>query len=92
MTAEVLAWALSRLEQSHSVVIASVISTSGSVPGKTGARLALSGNEENEQCIGTVGGAGLELKVLQRCRELLSQSSKPSGEVLTYGLNKGAKG
>jgi xanthine dehydrogenase accessory factor len=92
MTAAVLAWALSRLEQSHSVVIASVISTSGSVPGKTGARLALSGFAENEQCVGTIGGAGLEMKVLQRCRELLKQSSKPSGEVLTYGLNKGAKG
>jgi xanthine dehydrogenase accessory factor len=92
MTAAVLAWALSRLEQSHSVVIASVISTSGSVPGKIGARLALSGFEENEQCIGTIGGAGLEMKVLQRCRELLKQSSKPSGEILTYGLNKGAKG
>jgi len=92
MTAAVLAWALSRLEQSHSVVIASVISTSGSVPGKVGARLALSGFDENEQCIGTVGGAGLELKVIQRCREMLKQSSKPSGEVLTYGLNKGAKG
>ena len=92
MTAAVLAWALSRLEQSHSVVIASVISTSGSVPGKTGARLALSGFEENEQCVGTIGGAGLEMEVLQRCRELLKQSSKPSGEVITYGLNKGAKG
>ena len=92
MTAAVLAWALSRLEQSHSVVIASVISTSGSVPGKIGARLALSGFEENEQCVGTIGGAGLEMEVLQRCRELLKQSSKPSGEVITYGLNKGAKG
>ena len=92
MTAAVLAWALSRLGQGHSVVLASVISTSGSVPGKVGARLALSGFDNNEQCVGTVGGAGLELKVLQRCRELLIESEKPSGEVLTYGLNKGAKG
>ena len=47
MTAAVLAWALSRLGQGHSVVLASVISTSGSVPGKVGARLALSGFDNN---------------------------------------------
>jgi xanthine dehydrogenase accessory factor len=92
MTAAVLVWTLSRLDQGHSVVLASVISTSGSVPGKVGAKLALSGFDEHEQWVGTVGGAGLEMKVLQRCRELLKQSSKPSGEVLTYGLHKGAKG
>ena len=92
MTAAVLAWTLSRLDRGHSVVLASVISTAGSVPGKVGAKLALSGIDEHEQWVGTVGGAGLEMKVLQRCRELLKQSSKPSGEVLTYGLHKGAKG
>ncbi|MEZ8079203.1 MAG: XdhC family protein, partial [Candidatus Poseidoniaceae archaeon] len=92
MTAAVLAWTLSRLDRGHSVVLASVISTAGSVPGKVGAKLALSGFDEHEQWVGTVGGAGLEMKVLQRCRELLKQSSKPSGEVLTYGLHKGAKG
>ena len=92
MTAAVLAWTLSRLDRGHSVVVASVISTSGSVPGKVGAKLALSGFDEHEQWVGTVGGAGLEMKVLERSRELLKQSSKPSGEVLTYGLHKGAKG
>ena len=92
MTAAVLAWTLSRLDQGHSVVVASVISTSGSVPGKVGAKLALSGFDEHEQWVGTVGGAGLEMKVLERSRELLKQSLKPSGEVLTYGLHKGAKG
>jgi xanthine dehydrogenase accessory factor len=92
MTAAVLAWTLSRLDRGHSVVLASVISTAGSVPGKVGAKLALSGFDEHQQWVGTVGGAGLEMKVLQRCRELLEQSSKPSGEILTYGLNKGAKG
>jgi len=92
MTAAVLAWTLSRLDRGHSVVLASVISTSGSVPGKVGAKLALSGFDEHEQWVGTVGGAGLEMKVLERSRELLKQSSRPSGEVLTYGLHKGAKG
>ena len=92
MTAAVLAWTLSRLDRGHSVVVASVISTSGSVPGKVGAKLALSGFDEHEQWVGTVGGAGLEMKVLERSRELLKESLKPSGEVLTYGLHKGAKG
>lgn len=92
MTAAVLAWALSRLEQGHNVVMASVISTSGSVPGKVGARLALSGSGQEEQWVGTVGGAGLEMKVLQHCRTVIKGATKASGDVLTYGLNKGAKG
>ena len=46
----------------------------------------------DEQWIGTVGGAGLELKVLQRCKEHLQTQHRPFGEVLRYGLNKGAKG
>jgi xanthine dehydrogenase accessory factor len=41
---------------------------------------------------GTVGGAGLEKNVLNRCQELLGASTEPSAEVITYGLNKGAKG
>ena len=41
MTAAVLAWALTQLEHGARVVLASVVTTSGSVPGKTGARLAM---------------------------------------------------
>tara|TARA_Y100001958_G_C21180181_1_gene510210 strand:- start:407 stop:1219 length:813 start_codon:yes stop_codon:yes gene_type:complete len=70
--------------------MATVLNTSGSVPGKTGARLAMSSHEHT--WVGTVGGAGLEHRVLQRCRELLDDASQPFAEVLTYGLNKGAKG
>tara|TARA_B100000035_G_scaffold230625_1_gene198751 strand:- start:1826 stop:2638 length:813 start_codon:yes stop_codon:yes gene_type:complete len=70
--------------------MATVLNTSGSVPGKTGARLAMSSHEHT--WVGTVGGAGLEHRVLQRCRELLDGASQPFAEVLTYGLNKGAKG
>ena len=89
MTAAVMAWALSRLEVGQRVILASVVETAGSVPGKVGARLAMT---PDEQWVGTVGGAGLELKVLQRCKERLQTHHRPFGEVVRYGLNKGAKG
>ena len=60
------------------------------MPGKTGARLAMSSFEE--AWTGTVGGAGLEHKVLERCRGLLLEAHQAFAEVLTFGLNKGAKG
>tara|TARA_B100000459_G_C8595402_1_gene209531 strand:+ start:496 stop:1347 length:852 start_codon:yes stop_codon:yes gene_type:complete len=84
-----MSWALSRLAHGNRVVLASVVETTGSVPGKVGARLAVA---SDGQWTGTVGGAGLEMKVLQRCQELLSVHHRPFGEVLRYGLNKGAKG
>lgn len=90
MTAHVLRWVLSELASQRCVVLATVLNTSGSVPGKTGARLAMSSH--HHEWVGTVGGAGLEHRVLQRCRHLLDESSQPFAEVLTYGLNKGAKG
>ena len=90
MTAAVLRWALGCLELQKVTVVATVIETSGSVPGKTGARIAMSYMGEN--WVGTIGGAGLELKVLNRCRELIRNISKPYGEIQTFGLNKGAKG
>ncbi len=90
MTAHVLGWVLSELSLNRKVVLATVLNTSGSVPGKTGARLAMS--SESEDWTGTVGGAGLEHRVLQHCRHLLSERNQPFAEVLTYGLNKGAKG
>lgn len=90
MTAHVLGWVLSELSLNRKVVLATVLHTSGSVPGKTGARLAMS--SADEAWIGTVGGAGLEHRVLQRCRQLLADRTQPYAEVLNYGLNKGAKG
>ena len=90
MTAHVLQWVLSELGQQRTVVLATVLNTSGSVPGKTGARLAMSSSQQS--WVGTVGGAGLEHRVLQRCRNLLTEQHQPFAEVLTYGLNKGAKG
>ena len=90
MTAHVLQWVLSELARQRKVVMATVLNTSGSVPGKTGARLAMS--SFGEAWTGTVGGAGLEHKVLERCRGLLLEAHQPFAEVLTFGLNKGAKG
>ena len=88
MTARVLQWSLEQLALNRKVAIASVVDTAGSVPGKAGARLALTELE----VVGTVGGAGLEMKVISRLQEILEKASKPCGEVVTYGLNKGAKG
>ena len=88
MTLLVLKWLTEQLQVSKKVAMATVMSTSGSVPGKTGARLALT----EDSIIGTIGGAGLEKKVIQRLQEMLSQSVTAIGEVHTYGLNKGAKG
>ncbi len=88
MTARVLAWVLEQLQHNSPVVLATVVSTKGSVPGKTGARLAMN---RAHDWVGTVGGAGLEHKILNRCKELLQQS-KAHSEIHTFGLNKGAKG
>ena len=88
MTARVLTWVLEQLQHNSPVVLATVVSTKGSVPGKAGARLALN---RTHDWVGTVGGAGLEHKILNRCKELLQQS-KAHSEIHTFGLNKGAKG
>ena len=88
MTARVLAWVLEQLQHNSPVVLASVVGTKGSVPGKTGARLAMN---RHQDWVGTVGGAGLEHRILNRCKELIGES-KATSEVHTFGLNKGAKG
>jgi xanthine dehydrogenase accessory factor len=90
MTAAVMAWALTQLQSGHRVVLASVVETSGSVPGKSGARLSMRSGDE--VWTGTVGGAGLEMKVLGECKQLLTAHHRAIGKVFTYGLNKGAKG
>ena len=90
MTKQTLAWAVNKLALRRRVVIASVVQTSGSVPGKVGARLAVA--ESSDGFHGTIGGAGLELKVLNRCIEILEKHLEPFGEVQTFGLNKSAKG
>lgn len=85
-----LQWVLNELGLQRRVALATVLTTSGSVPGKTGARLAMV--EGSEHWTGTVGGAGLEFKVLNRCKAMLKEANRPSAEVHTFGLHKGAKG
>jgi len=89
----VLTWVLERLERGESVAMASVIEASGSVPGKPGARLALTPSGAR---FGTIGGAGLELKVEDALRGMLNggrqQVHEKGGRVETFVLYKDAKG
>jgi len=81
--AQVIDW----LAAGYKVAMASVIKVNGSVPGKIGAKMALTSNE----IYGTIGGAGLEMKVIAALKDLLDES-QPCGDVVTFGLHKGAKG
>ena len=89
----VLAWSLSKVKLGQRVAIATVISAKGSVPGKPGARLAITSN--NERC-GTVGGAGLEFRIQNNLERLLSKepklNRKEGGRIETFHLYKDAKG
>ncbi len=93
MTRAVLTWVLERLERGESVAMASVIEASGSVPGKPGARLALTPSGAR---FGTIGGAGLELKVEDALRGMLNggrqRVREKGGKVETFVLYKDAKG
>ncbi len=93
MTRAVLTWVLERLERGESVAMASVIEATGSVPGKPGARLALTPSGAR---FGTIGGAGLELKVEDALRGMLNggrqQVREKGGRVETFVLYKDAKG
>tara|TARA_B100001996_G_scaffold85981_1_gene63550 strand:- start:8078 stop:8935 length:858 start_codon:yes stop_codon:yes gene_type:complete len=89
----VLSWALERLSGGERVAIASVIEAQGSVPGKPGARLAISSSGSR---FGTVGGAGLELRIGKKLEEMLSSESaanrKKGGSVEVFLLHKDGKG
>jgi len=93
MTCAVLAWVVERVSAGERVAMASVISASGSVPGKPGARLAVSSNGAK---FGTVGGAGLEMMVENGLHGLLGVSAletrKLGGRVETFVLHKDGKG
>ena len=88
MTSATLAWVLDRLNQGERVALASVVEASGSVPGKPGARMALT-NLRNRH--GTIGGAGLELKVEKHLEQMLANGTSTS-RVETYVLHRDAKG
>ncbi len=89
----VLSWALERLRGGEKVAIASVIEAQGSVPGKPGARLAISSSGSR---FGTVGGAGLEMKVGNKLEDMLSSNDgsnrKQGGSVEVFLLHKDGKG
>ena len=89
MGLDVLRWALATCDAGQRGVLASVVTTSGSVPGKAGAKLAVCAGPT---WMGTVGGAGLEERVKAAMIERLHAQGRPMGEVLTYGLHRGAKG
>ena len=92
VTKAVLTWVLDMLESGQSVAMASVIESSGSVPGKPGARMAVT---ENGARFGTVGGAGLEMKVENALRGMLNggrvEVRQKGGKVETFVLYKDAK-
>jgi len=75
MTSATLAWVLERLAKGERVALASVVEAKGSVPGKPGARLAMSNIGGRH---GTVGGAGLELKVENHLKKMLENGSSTS--------------
>ena len=85
MTQRVLEWTTARLREGEAVALASVITAQGSVPGKPGAHMAVTESE----VYGTVGGAGLELKVMNHLREILETNE---GRIETYQLQKEARG
>ena len=93
MSIAVLSWALERLRGGERVAIASVIEAQGSVPGKPGAKLAISSSGTT---FGTVGGAGLEMKVSQKLEDMLSSENgsnrKKGGSVEIFLLHKDGKG
>lgn len=93
VTKAVLSWTLDRLEEGERVALASVVEAKGSVPGKPGARLAVTSRGAR---FGTVGGAGLELKVETALTEMLDESDgftgKEGGRVETFLLHKDGKG
>lgn len=93
MSVHVLSWALSQVKQGHRVAIATIVSAKGSVPGKPGAKLAINSKMQN---FGTVGGAGLELKIEKKLIELLKEdhklNRKSGGKIETFFLYKDAKG
>jgi len=93
MSVSVLAWSLSQIKLGKRVAIATVISAKGSVPGKPGAKLAIT---SDNQTFGTVGGAGLELRIQNNLKKLITKDvksiRKEGGSIEVFQLYKDAKG
>ena len=82
MGARTLEWSLERIAELESVAMASIVESGGSVPAKVGAKMAISSSGLTH---GTVGGAGLEMKVEARLRDMLRGGI---GGVETFVLSK----
>ena len=93
MSVQVLTWVIDQVKKGQRIAIATVINAKGSVPGKPGARLALNSKGDS---FGTVGGAGLELKIQNNLEKLLNDKTdsrrKKGGVIETFQLYKDAKG
>jgi len=90
VTHPVLDWTTAQLARGRKVAMATVLTASGSVPGKPGARLALT---DLGDVFGTVGGAGLEMSVSEKLGILLQEKNGGHGGfVETFQLYKDAKG
>ena len=66
-------------------VLATVVSSTGSSPGKEGFKLLL---DANHKTFGTVGGGAIELEVISQAKDFLV---KGSGGLISYLLSKNAK-
>tara|TARA_Y100000768_G_scaffold388235_1_gene382932 strand:+ start:1780 stop:2622 length:843 start_codon:yes stop_codon:yes gene_type:complete len=92
MTRRVHSWILEKLAEGYDVALATVIDSKGSIPGKPGAKLAMIKNGEK---FGTIGGAGLELKIEEALYELIKSPYRMSlqgGRIENFLLYKDGKG
>lgn len=92
MTRRVLSWISEKLAEGYDVALATVIDSKGSIPGKPGAKLAMIKNGEK---FGTIGGAGLELKIEKALYELIKRPYRMSiqgGRIENFLLYKNGKG
>jgi xanthine dehydrogenase accessory factor len=87
-----LSWISEKLAEGYDVALATVIDSKGSIPGKPGAKLAMIKNGEK---FGTIGGAGLELKIEKALYELIKRPYRMStqgGRIENFLLYKNGKG
>jgi xanthine dehydrogenase accessory factor len=80
---DILAEILSALESEDSVILATVISTSGSTPASALSKMLV--RDHGKSWCGTVGGGCMEGDVLEAARALYEQ---PRAKVLTFHLNE----
>jgi xanthine dehydrogenase accessory factor len=71
------------------VVVATIISSKGSVPREVGAKMLIT----SDRCIDTIGGGAGEAKVISQAREVLESGKKTLVEIdLTGALNRQTEG